>query len=115
MDPQQNGLLKGYRILDLCDEKGLMAGKLLGDMGAEVIKVEPPQGDLSRRMGPFCDNEPDPEKSLFFFAYNTSKKGITLDIEKPEGPGPAEAARIQMRCAVGILRAGASGPVGIGV
>ena len=78
-------MLKGYRILDLCDEKGLMAGKLLGDLGAEVIKVEPPRGDFSRCIGPFCDNEPDPEKSLFFFAYNTSKKGITLDIEKPEG------------------------------
>jgi benzylsuccinate CoA-transferase BbsE subunit len=85
LDPQPDGLLKGYRILDLCHEKGLMAGKLLGDMGAEVIKVEPPLGDPSRRLGPFLDNEPDPEKSLFFFAYNTSKKGITLDVEKPEG------------------------------
>jgi benzylsuccinate CoA-transferase BbsE subunit len=85
LNPQQNGLLKGYRILDLCHEKGLMAGKLLGDMGAEVIKVEPPGGDPSRRLGPFLGNETDPEKSLFFFAYNTSKKGITLDIEKPEG------------------------------
>ena len=85
MDAQPNGLLKGYRILDLCDEKGLMAGKLLGDLGAEVIKVEPPHGDTSRRIGPFCNNEKDPEKSLFWFAYNTSKKGISLDIEKPEG------------------------------
>ena len=63
MDAQPNGLLKGYRILDLCDEKGLMAGKLLGDLGAEVIKVEPPHGDTSRRIGPFCNNEKDPEKS----------------------------------------------------
>ncbi len=85
MSTSNNGLLEGYRILDLCDEKGLMAGKLLGDLGAQVIKVEPPHGDRSRRIGPFWGNEEDPEKSLFFLAYNTSKKGITLDIERPEG------------------------------
>jgi len=85
MDTASNGLLKGYRILDLCDEKGVMAGKLLGDLGAEVIKVEPPNGESSRRIGPFCGNTPDPEKSLFFLACNTSKKGITLNIEPPEG------------------------------
>ncbi len=79
------GLLTGYRILDLCDEKGAMAGKLLGDLGAEVIKVEPPRGESSRSNGPFWGNAPDPEKSLSFMAQNTSKKGITLDIRKPEG------------------------------
>jgi crotonobetainyl-CoA:carnitine CoA-transferase CaiB-like acyl-CoA transferase len=82
-----NGMLKGYRILDLCDERGLMAGKLLGDLGAEVIKVEPPQGESSRCLEPFFDNDPDPEKSLFFMAYNTNKKGITLNIETAEGQG----------------------------
>ncbi len=85
MDRQQGGLLKGYRILDLCDEKGATAGKLLGDLGAEVIKVEPPTGDSSRGLGPFCGSDPDPEKSLFFWAANTSKKGITLDIRMAEG------------------------------
>ena len=85
MDTQQEGLLKGYRILDLCDQKGAMAGKLLGDLGASVIKVEPLSGDSSRGLGPFYGNQPDPEKSLFFFANNTGKKGITLDIEKEEG------------------------------
>lgn len=85
MTTQTEGLLNGYRILDLCDEKGFMAGKLLGDLGAEVIKVEPPKGDPSRRIGPFWGKDPDPEKSLFYMAYNTSKQGITLDIEKPEG------------------------------
>jgi crotonobetainyl-CoA:carnitine CoA-transferase CaiB-like acyl-CoA transferase len=96
MDAASNGLLKGYRILDLCDEKGLMAGKLLADLGAEVIKVEPPHGESSRRIGPFCGNEPDPEKSLFFFAYNTSKKGITLDIEKSDGQ--ALVKRLVSKC-----------------
>ena len=85
LDTKQGGLLKGYRILDLCDEKGATAGKLLGDLGAEVIKVEPPSGDPSRGLGPFYGKERDPEKSLFFWAANTSKKGITLDIENAEG------------------------------
>lgn len=96
MNSAPTGLLSGYRILDLCDEKGLMAGKLLGDLGAEIIKVEPPHGDASRHMGPFFQNDPDPDKSLFFLAYNTSKKGITLDIERPEGQ--ALLKRLAARC-----------------
>jgi len=62
-----------------------MCGKILSDLGAEVIKVEPPAGSSSRKIGPFYKDIPDPEKSLFWFAYNTNKKSITLDIEKAEG------------------------------
>ena len=79
------GMLSPYRVLDLTDEKGLMCGKLLGDLGADVIKVEKPGGDAARNMGPFYRDQVDPEKSLFWFAFNTSKRGITLDIEKAEG------------------------------
>lgn len=79
------GALSPYRVLDLTDEKGLLCGKILGDLGADVIKIEKPGGDPTRRIGPFYHDEPDPEKSLFWFAYNTSKRGITLDIEKAEG------------------------------
>ena len=82
---QTNGLLSGYRVLDLCDEKGLMCGKLLGDLGADVIKVERPGGDQARDMGPFYHDMKDPEKSLFWFSLNTSKRGITLNIETQEG------------------------------
>jgi crotonobetainyl-CoA:carnitine CoA-transferase CaiB-like acyl-CoA transferase len=78
-------MLSPYRVLDLADEKGLLCGKILGDLGADVIKIEKPGGDPSRKLGPFYHDIPDPEKSLFWFAFNTSKKGITLDIEKPEG------------------------------
>ena len=74
-----------YRVLDLTDEKGLFCGKLLGDLGADVIKVERPGGDAARRLGPFYHDEPDPEKSLFWFAYNTSKRGITLNLESSDG------------------------------
>ncbi|MFC1977205.1 CaiB/BaiF CoA transferase family protein [Chloroflexota bacterium] len=79
------GMLSPYRVLDLTDEKGLLCGKLLGDLGADVIKVERPGGDPARNIGPFYHDEPDPEKSLFWFAFNTSKRGITLDIETAEG------------------------------
>jgi len=79
------GMLSPYRVLDLTDERGVLCGKLLGDLGADVIKVEKPGGDPSRNIGPFYHDEPDPEKSLFWFAFNTNKRGITLDIEKADG------------------------------
>jgi len=85
MPAGNDGMLSPYRVLDLTDEKGLMCGKLMGDMGADVIKIERPGGDPARNIGPFYQDEEDPEKSLFWFAVNTSKRGITLDIEKEEG------------------------------
>ena len=78
-------MLSPYRVLDLADEKGLLCGKILGDLGADVIKIERPGGDLSRRFGPFYHDEPHPEKSLFWFALNTSKRGITLNLETATG------------------------------
>ncbi|MBN2401545.1 MAG: CoA transferase [Spirochaetes bacterium] len=78
-------MLSNYKVLDLTDEKGSLCGKLLGDLGAEIIKVEKPGGDPARRIGPFVNDINDPEKSLHWFAFNCNKKGITLDIEKPEG------------------------------
>ncbi|MDD4859656.1 MAG: CoA transferase [Dehalococcoidales bacterium] len=82
---QFDGMLSPYKVLDLTDEKGLLCGKLLGDMGADVIKIERPGGDAARNLGPFFHDEIDPEKSLFWLAYNANKRGITLDIEKAEG------------------------------
>ena len=79
------GMLSSYRVLDLTDEKGLFCGKLLGDLGADVIKIERPGGDPARKIGPFYHDIVDPEKSLFWFAFNTSKRGITLDIETTTG------------------------------
>ena len=78
-------LLSAYRVLDLCDDKGLFAGKILADMGADVIKIERPGGDPVRRRGPFYKNIPDPEKSLFWFAYNNGKRGVTLDMTTSKG------------------------------
>lgn len=78
-------LLEGIRILDLADEKASFCAKLLADMGASVIKVERPGGDVSRGMGPFLGDFPHPERSLFFLHNNTNKLGITLNLEHSEG------------------------------
>jgi crotonobetainyl-CoA:carnitine CoA-transferase CaiB-like acyl-CoA transferase len=80
-----HSLLRNYRVLDMTDEKGLLCGKLLADLGADVVKIEKPGGDDSRRFGPFFKNEIHPEKSLFWFAMNLNKRGITLDVKKEDG------------------------------
>jgi crotonobetainyl-CoA:carnitine CoA-transferase CaiB-like acyl-CoA transferase len=78
-------MLSPYRVLDLTDEKGLACGKLLGDLGADVIKIEPPGGDPARRLGPFFHDQPHPEKSLYWFAFNLNKRGITLNLNCADG------------------------------
>lgn len=78
-------LLAPYRVLDLTDEKGFLCGKLLADLGADVVKVEPPGGDPSRDIGPFYHDTPDRQASLYWLAYNANKRGITLDIATPPG------------------------------
>ena len=79
------GPLTGLRILELSDEKGQFCGKLFGDLGADVIKIEPPDGERNRHVGPFLDDIPHPERSLSFWYYNTSKRGITLNLETADG------------------------------
>ncbi len=84
-DIRINTMLESSRVLDLTDEKGSLCSRILADLGGDVIKIERPGGDRSRDIGPFYGNKKDPEKSLFWFAYNRNKRGITLDIEKKEG------------------------------
>src|SRR5215467_5147471 len=80
-----SGPLGGLRILELADETGQFCGKLLGDLGADVVKIEPPGGEPNRHVGPFLDDVPHPERSLSFWYYNTSKRGITLNLETSDG------------------------------
>ena len=84
-DAAAPGPLSGLRILELADEKGQFCGKLLGDLGADVVKIEPPGGDACRHVGPFVDDIPHPDRSLSFWYYNTSKRSITLDLEMADG------------------------------
>ncbi len=78
-------LLSGFRMLDLADEKGALCGKIFADMGADVIKVEPPQGCSTRRIPPFVDNLPDADRSLYFIAYQAGKRSVTLNLDSPDG------------------------------
>ncbi|MBI4525430.1 MAG: CoA transferase, partial [Deltaproteobacteria bacterium] len=72
-------LLKDCRVLDFTNETAFLCGKILGDLGADVVKVEKPGGDESRNLGSFYKDTPDPEKNLYWFSYNHNKRGITLD------------------------------------
>lgn len=73
-------MLDGIRVLDLCDEAGQLAAKVLGDLGADVVAVEPPGGKALRHRGPFLGERPGVERSLAWHALNTSKRGIRLDL-----------------------------------
>jgi crotonobetainyl-CoA:carnitine CoA-transferase CaiB-like acyl-CoA transferase len=83
--PTPPGPLARLRVLELADVKGQFCGKLMADLGADVIKIEPPGGEAARGVGPFLDDTPHPERSLFFWHYNTSKRGITLNLETADG------------------------------
>ena len=87
MKKKGDGALSVYRILDLTDSKGAYCAKLFADLGADVIKIERPEGDDGRNMPPFVDDIPHPEKSLYFLHRNTGKRGITLNIETTDGKG----------------------------
>jgi benzylsuccinate CoA-transferase BbsE subunit len=82
---KSRSMLGPYRALDISDERGLFCGKVLADLGCDVIKVEQPGGDPARNVGPFWHDIPHPERSLFWFVLNTSKRGITLNLETTGG------------------------------
>jgi len=77
--------LTGIRVLELANERIAFAGKLLADMGADVILIEPPGGDPSRSYPPFLDDTPGPDRSLHWWHHHTSKRGIVLDLDSAEG------------------------------
>jgi CoA:oxalate CoA-transferase len=82
-------VLTGMKVLDLTHcIAGPFCTKLLADYGADVIKIEiPGKGDMARRMGPFPQDIPDPEKSGLFLYLNTNKKGVTLNLKTKTGVG----------------------------
>ena len=76
------GALDGVRVVELASEHGAFAGKMLADLGAEVIVVEPAAGHPSRFFEPFVDDVPDLERSLWWWNYNTGKLSVTLDLHR---------------------------------
>lgn len=79
------GFLSPYRVLDLTDHRGLLAGRLLAQLGADVIQVEPPAGSSARQVGPFDDAAPGPLRSMYWAAYAACKRGITCDLDSERG------------------------------
>jgi crotonobetainyl-CoA:carnitine CoA-transferase CaiB-like acyl-CoA transferase len=77
--------LDDIRVLDLTTDTGVYATKLLADLGADVIRIEPPSGDPLRDIGPFWHDERAADRSLTYFNLNTNKRSITLDIATPDG------------------------------
>lgn len=78
------GPLTGLRVIELADEQAEYCGLVLAGLGADVIKVEPPGGSPTRRIGPFYEDREDPERSLFFWQYNRGKRSIMLDLRQTE-------------------------------
>ena len=77
------GLLNGIRVVDLAGEPAAMAGRILADLGADVVKVEPPGGDPLRRVGPFASAGSEDERSLRFAAWNAGKSGLACEGDDP--------------------------------
>lgn len=77
--PHPGGPLSGYRVVDVADEKGQLCARLLGELGADVIKVEPRAGDRTRGNGPFFRDEQGRESSLWWWAMNAGKRSVTCE------------------------------------
>src|SRR5271166_3559831 len=85
-DRRTGGILAGLQVVELAEMiAGPYVTKLLGDLGAEVVKLEGPEGDASRRVGPFVAGRPGDERSILFLHLNTSKQSVCLDLGRPGG------------------------------
>lgn len=87
--------LAGVRVVEFTDEIGSYCGRLFADLGAEVIKIEPPGGGVERNSPPYYRSAtPGPDTSLAFWVRNTSKKSVVLDLETADGRAQARALAI---------------------
>ncbi|MET0627670.1 MAG: CoA transferase [Acidimicrobiia bacterium] len=78
------GFLDGYRVLDLTDERGLVAGRILADLGADVVAAEPLEGSRARRQGPFVDLGGE-QRSLLWETYGANRRGVAYDPSSSDG------------------------------
>lgn len=82
--PRDSGI-GGLRVLDFAGRQAWYGSKLLADLGADVIRIEPPAGDPLREEGPYFRGRPGPGRSLLYAFYNTSKRSLALDLDCEEG------------------------------
>lgn len=94
MGEVRRGPLTGVRVVEVASEHAAFAGKLMADLGAEVVLVEPPGGHRTRGYEPFAEDEPGLERSLWWWHYQTSKKGVVLDVDDPRFAALVDTADI---------------------
>ncbi len=107
------GPLAGLTAVEIGD-RGEVAGKLLADAGAEVVRVEPPEGARTRHTGPFAGDRPDRDASLRFAYLNTNKRGVTLSLEEPGDAARWRALAARADVVVDGADAGALDALGVG-
>ena len=78
-------MLRDIRVLELSAPETMLAGRILADLGADIVTIEPPSGSAGRRMEPFLDDSPGLERSLTWHAMNRNKRGITLNLNSVDG------------------------------
>jgi crotonobetainyl-CoA:carnitine CoA-transferase CaiB-like acyl-CoA transferase len=98
------GFLDEYRVLDLTDQRGMLAGRMLADLGADVVQAEPVGGSPARQTAPFLEQAGDARTSFYWDAYAANKRGIIYDPGTPEGR--AGLARLAAAADVVIESAG---------
>lgn len=98
--------LEGIRVLDLADERAALGGRLLADLGASVTLIEPPGGVRTRRLAPFVDDEPGPNRSYQHLYFNANKQSRVIDLETPAG---VEALRALAATADVLIETGPPG------
>ncbi len=110
-----DGALTGLKVLDFTHYvAGPYCAKLLADYGADVIKVEAPAGDGARRIGPFPNDTPHPEKSGLFLHLNTNKRGMVIDLKRPAAAGIVERLASWADIALENYRPGVANRLGVG-
>jgi crotonobetainyl-CoA:carnitine CoA-transferase CaiB-like acyl-CoA transferase len=107
-------MLSPYRVLDLTDERGLLCGRMLADLGADVLQIEPPAGSSARRIGPFYRDEPGAERSLYWWAYAANKRSITLDLASADGRALFERLAASAHFVIESGRPGELAALGLG-
>ncbi len=107
--------LDGVRVVEFTDELGSYCGKLLADLGAEVIKVEPPGGGRQHNSGPFRTGfEGKPDASLAFWVHNTSKQSVVLDLDSPDGRAKAKKLALSADIVIEDQPVGRMAELGLG-
>jgi crotonobetainyl-CoA:carnitine CoA-transferase CaiB-like acyl-CoA transferase len=108
------GALDGYRVIELGGPLGEWCGRLLATMGADVIKIEPPGGAATRAIGPFVDDMPHTDRSLYFWHYNAGKRSVSLDIDQEEGRSLARRLITSADVFLESMPAGEASRLGLG-